>query len=377
MLANTAGVRRLAGTLRTATGDVTATSSAVDATVGRLVPGSWDGPAAADFQAHWRAERAKLGQLSAASGRMATTLEYLADMLDAAAALAATSPEEALAWEQRAWAQATADLASVMVPPIDPTAPGGQPASSLDSFTSWWQGVAQWWKAHGADLGNVASDGVRVVGDAGLMAAGLALFTGGTGLDATGAGAVVGVPAQALGVAAAAAGALDSRLATEKLKADMLKLFSTRADVQDEFDQAQQQADPKDVEQDVLDQPGMKVTDTPGGAPQPESVEVGNFAHANAEQLIPESRLPRGLDSEFTMQTRGGEVRLDRVDWRNGTFYEIKPNDPANVAAGSNQVGTYTDAMNRQFPLGNGRSWQGQVVTYDYESARTMLFGAR
>jgi hypothetical protein len=112
----------------------------------------------------------------------------------------------------------------------------------------------------------------------------------------------------------------------------------------------------------------------PGRAPQPETFDVGNFSHEYAEQLIPESELPRGLDREFTIELpEQGEVRLDRVDWDNGTIYEIKPDTPSQVEAGERQAQLYENYMNEHYPRGGGRTWTSRVVTYRRDAVIAFL----
>ena len=152
-------------------------------------------------------------------------------------------------------------------------------------------------------------------------------------------------------------------------------LSPQQLEVLEEFGEAQQQASQGGLEGDVLEQPGMGERAKPGGRPQPEHFEVGNFGHTYAEELIPESEMPRGLSKEVTVEIPGGEVRLDRVDFENGVIYEVKPNTPESIAAGQDQVRLYVEYMNREYPLGGGRSWQGRVVPYDYPTAKRILLG--
>jgi hypothetical protein len=144
----------------------------------------------------------------------------------------------------------------------------------------------------------------------------------------------------------------------------------------EEFEEAQQKVGTGAYEKDVLEQPGVSDRRTPGGRPQPRATEVGNFGHMYAEQLIPESEMPRSLDKEVPLTDRGQPVgRPDRVDWKNGIFYEVKPKTAKRTAEGWEQVRRYIYYLNKMHPLGNGRSWQGRVVTYDYATARRILFG--
>lgn len=143
-----------------------------------------------------------------------------------------------------------------------------------------------------------------------------------------------------------------------------------------EFEEAQEKAGPGALEKDALEQPGVSNTRTPGGAPQPERFEVGNFGHRYAEQLIPESEMPRGLEPEFSIKD-GKDVigRPDRLDRDKGFIYEVKPNTPKWVAIGKKAIERYIFYLNKFYPRANGKSWEGKVVTYSYEAARRILFG--
>lgn len=119
--------------------------------------------------------------------------------------------------------------------------------------------------------------------------------------------------------------------------------------------------------------PGRRETRTPGKA-IPERFERGQFAHDYAELLIPETELPPGLHAEVTVELPGGKVRLDRVDFEKGVYYEIKPNTLASRQQGAEQIRKYAEYMNRNFPLKGGKQWTGRVVTYEGEDA-VALFG--
>ena len=106
----------------------------------------------------------------------------------------------------------------------------------------------------------------------------------------------------------------------------------------------------------------------------PLRLERGQFAHEYAELLIKESELPRGLGAEVTAELPGGRVRLDRVDFERGVYYEIKPNTAASQKAGAAQIAKYAEYMNENYPLPGGRKWAGRVVTYKQGDA-VALFG--
>jgi hypothetical protein len=116
----------------------------------------------------------------------------------------------------------------------------------------------------------------------------------------------------------------------------------------------------------------LPTSNKPGGGKVPQHFDVGNFGHEYAERLVPS--LPKGLDKEVTVRLPdGGTKRLDRVDWKNGVIYEVKPDTKGSVAAGKNQVKLYIEYMNREHPLGGTRKWTGKVVTYDRKAVIRLL----
>ena len=76
----------------------------------------------------------------------------------------------------------------------------------------------------------------------------------------------------------------------------------------------------------------------------------------------------------MTANLPGGSVRLDRVDFERGVYYEIKPNTVASRGAGAQQIAKYAEYMNKNYPLRGGRQWAGRVVTYEQGDA-IALFG--
>lgn len=142
----------------------------------------------------------------------------------------------------------------------------------------------------------------------------------------------------------------------------------------DTFAEGQRKSSRGALEADIKAQQGVQVTTKPGGKPVPEKFDVGNFSHQYAEELIPESRLPRGLEKEFKVKLPdGGTKRIDRLDRTNGKFYEIKPDTPSEVKAGQNQVKIYEEYLNRHFPLNKGQKWEGKVVTYNRSTVVRLL----
>jgi hypothetical protein len=118
---------------------------------------------------------------------------------------------------------------------------------------------------------------------------------------------------------------------------------------------------------------GRREVRTPGKS-IPLHLERGQFAHEYAELLIKESELPRGLSAEVAAELPGGRVRLDRVDFEKGVYYEIKPNTIGSQKAGADQIAKYAQYMNENYPLPGGRKWAGCVVTYKTTDA-VALFG--
>lgn len=139
----------------------------------------------------------------------------------------------------------------------------------------------------------------------------------------------------------------------------------------EEFAEGQGKATQKALEADIKSQPTIGEATKPGGAPQPQKFDVGNFSHTYAEQLIPRSKLPRGLDKEFKIPEAAR--RIDRVDWQNGKLYEIKPDTPSQIKAGEAQIKLYKLYMDKYYPLSGGRKWQGEVVTYDRPAVIKLL----
>jgi hypothetical protein len=138
--------------------------------------------------------------------------------------------------------------------------------------------------------------------------------------------------------------------------------------------QAEQQRQHRGAaKREALEEPGMKEAKSPGG-PVPAKLERGQLAHKWSDLLIPKNKLPPGLKAEVTAELPGGKVRLDRVDFEKGVYYEIKPNTAASKAAGEVQIRVYEEYMNKNFPLPDGRRWIGRVVTYEVGDA-IGLFG--
>ncbi len=135
-----------------------------------------------------------------------------------------------------------------------------------------------------------------------------------------------------------------------------------------------------DIEDDIAE--GLlRDVRTPGGAPMPRAAEIGNFAHEYAEELprfaeeiLPPGTLPSGLEREYEIVMPNGDVlRADRVDVVNGIVYEIKPNTGNWPQRGAVQAQTYARRLDQLEPLGGGRRWRTQVITYDMEALERWL----
>jgi len=133
------------------------------------------------------------------------------------------------------------------------------------------------------------------------------------------------------------------------------------------------------LERDVMDELGISDLEaarrTPGGAPQLEHFDVGNFGHTHAEALV--EGLPPGLDKEVTIRLPDGTIRrADRVQWNRkgtpgagGTIYEIKPNTGDWPQAGRRQAEMYARYMQEVY----GGHWDAQCLTYKAGAVRRLV----
>ena len=123
------------------------------------------------------------------------------------------------------------------------------------------------------------------------------------------------------------------------------------------------------VQEDAKAGPRMRSAKTPPGArPQPVHFDVGNFSHDYAELLIGADELPRNLDAEREIVLGdGSKKRLDRVDWKNRTIYEVKPDTPAEIKRGKQQLRIYKHYMDEAFP--SKGPWKTKLVTYSKAKA--------
>ncbi|MDQ0000088.1 MULTISPECIES: hypothetical protein [Pseudarthrobacter] len=145
---------------------------------------------------------------------------------------------------------------------------------------------------------------------------------------------------------------------------------SLRTQIEADLAAFQQRATGVSTDEQVLTELGLGPRDRIVGKPV-ENFELGNFAHDNAELLIPESELPRGLIKEYEIRLKDGSIRrIDRLDPEGGWVYEIKPDRPEWREAGQRQAQLYADWLNVERPLGNGRKWKPKVVYYDAKRLR-------
>jgi uncharacterized protein YukE len=254
-----ASIRALAGQLQGVAADVDATGPLLSGTVNRLVPASWSGTAASAFSTHWSGEAFNMSELGITSGGIATVLADLATALERANQLAAqgaihtaraatsgpnVAMQQATQIAQQAWLRATMQLAGQTIPQVGPpTTPQeaetwatgvvtlppqpGPLQQAEQAVQSWWQSTTQWWSTHGSDVVNVTGDAFHIVDDALLAVLGTSFMFGGTALDFTGVGALVGVPAAFVGLAMDGFAAMDSHGAVTSMQTDLTHLFST------------------------------------------------------------------------------------------------------------------------------------------------------
>jgi hypothetical protein len=249
-----AALWRLADTARRMASAVGNTEGDMNGGVSRLVPGSWEGPAADAFRSRWSRQADNLVDLGSAGGRMAAILEHLASDLERANRLAdeaeatagpagltvhpdghvgpapgvfliVPTPDAAKARAQAenliaaghrlavsARGAATAALSSVAVPSIGRDV-GPARAQDWAHRTSGTSGSAtlDWLRANGPelmpDLQQVLVGGAMVQLGFDMTAAAGGLELGGGALDLTGIGAAAGVPVNVLGAGLAVAGA--------------------------------------------------------------------------------------------------------------------------------------------------------------------------
>lgn len=243
-------VRREGQALLRAQQCLAAMASYLSGQVSALIPGSWHGNGANTFSAGWSAQGQAMSQLSAVCGHVGQTLVDLGNALDTANEQAGKAQQlvpgplagrgldpageqrsqqmlsQAQSAAQQAWNTARSKLAGITVPKMGPAmtvsqvnawasrvAPVPQRPKSTPWYDSLWHGIE-----HGAgDVGNfiannadqLASIGLgtgEMLGGGMLTVLGAGGEAGGTVLDATGVGAVIGVPANVVSAGAIGVG---------------------------------------------------------------------------------------------------------------------------------------------------------------------------
>jgi hypothetical protein len=133
------------------------------------------------------------------------------------------------------------------------------------------------------------------------------------------------------------------------------------------------------LENDVLETLGFGMRNNPGGKPQLEHFDVGNFGHTHAEELV--DGLPMGLSKEVTITLGDGTVRrTDRVSFIyddegnivGGKVYEIKPNTTEGKRVGEIQAELYARYLEEVHHLPRGK-FKHQCLSYDAERVRALV----
>lgn len=213
-----------------------------------LVPAGWYGHAADTFTGDWARRASQSSQLAAVCGHIGQTLVKLADDLDAANKQASRAQNlvpgpvagrgldpageqksqqmlgQAQQAAQQAWNTARSKLTGIQVPKIGARMTVSQvdawaeslwhlPPPSTPWYESLWHGTENVLSDIGNFFANNAPQLVQMLGDTGQMLGGLGLMVlgaggevGGVALDATGIGAVIGVPANVVSAGAIVSG---------------------------------------------------------------------------------------------------------------------------------------------------------------------------
>ena len=215
---------------------------------GSLVPAGWRGSAADTFTADWARRAGQSSQLAAACGHIGQTLVKLADDLDAANKQASRAQNlvppvvagrgldpageqksqqmlgQAQQAAEQAWNSARSKLTGLQVPKVGP----GMTVSQVDAWaenlwhlpppsTPWYESLWHGTENVLGDIGNFIANNApqitEMLGDTGQILGGLSLAAlgaggevGGVALDATGIGAVIGVPANIVSAGVIASG---------------------------------------------------------------------------------------------------------------------------------------------------------------------------
>jgi uncharacterized protein YukE len=245
---NPDGVRSQGQALLRVQQGLNAVSQYLSGQVKSLVPAGWHGHGADTFTGDWARRASQVSQLAAVCGHVGQVLVKLASDLDAANQQASRAQNlvpgpiagrgldpageqksqqmlgQALQAAEQAWNTARSSLAGIQVPQIG----SGMTVSQVDAWaeglwhlpppsTPWyeslWHGTENVLGDAGNFFANNASQLTQMLGDTGQVLGGLGLATlgaggeiGGVALDATGVGAVIGVPANVVSAGAIASG---------------------------------------------------------------------------------------------------------------------------------------------------------------------------
>lgn len=256
-----ATIQRLATAITTAGATLDGARTYVAGRVAGLVPRSWSGPAADAFASHWSGESFDMSELTITGASIASVLTQLATVLDqanqlalAAAQAAGTAggpmpggdplTQQAQQMAQQAWLEATMQLAGQTIPQVGPATtpqqanawatgivtlpPDPTPLQQAEqTVQTWWNNSVQWVGDHHTDLLNLFGDaGWMTLGVLGMVAAG-GIESGGLVLDASGAGAIFGVPLNLAGAGLFAASFTATTAGGAKAVVDLQHLFST------------------------------------------------------------------------------------------------------------------------------------------------------
>jgi uncharacterized protein YukE len=245
---NPDGVRSQGQALLRVQQGLNAVSQYLSGQVKSLVPAGWHGHGADTFTGDWARRASQVSQLAGVCGHAGQVLVKLASDLDAANQQASRAQNlvpgpiagrgldpageqksqqmlgQALQAAEQAWNTARSSLAGIQVPQIGSAMTVSQvdawaeglwhlPPPSTPWYESLWHGTENVLGDAGNFFANNASQLTQMLGDTGQVLGGLGLATlgaggeiGGVALDATGVGAVIGVPANVVSAGAIVGG---------------------------------------------------------------------------------------------------------------------------------------------------------------------------
>ena len=147
------------------------------------------------------------------------------------------------------------------------------------------------------------------------------------------------------------------------------------------------------------DRPALGNNKSPGGKPQPEKAELGNFAHSQFAEIMQQDPevmariiketgtlqifdkpLPNGMIAEYRVGhpfLEKPNMRIDRLWREGGTIYEIKPLSGSNWASrGPVQGQQYAEWLERHGELApGGKPWKVETIGYYPDRLKTFLQG--